>query len=87
MYPSNLPLSERARAYLNLGVGLLGVEADANGEEVVGVAAARELHAARLVGRVYHRKLQRTKARFVKIEKRGCVIRPKKWTEYSNFPP
>ena len=45
-------------AYLNLGVGLLGVEADADGEEVVGVAAARELHAARLVGRVYHRKLK-----------------------------
>ena len=44
--------------YLNLGVGLLGVEADANGEEVVGVAAARKLHAARLVSRVYHRKLQ-----------------------------
>ena len=46
--------------YLNVGVGLLGVEADADGEEVVGVAAARELHAARLVGRVYHRKLKQT---------------------------
>ena len=44
--------------HLNLGVGLLGVEADADGEEVVGVAAARELHAARLVRRVYHRKLE-----------------------------
>ena len=46
------------KTYLNLGVGLLGVEADADGEEVVGVAAARELHAARLVRRVYHRKLK-----------------------------
>ena len=50
--------SNSVHTYLNLGVGLLGVEADADGEEVVGVAAARELHAARLVGRVYHRKLK-----------------------------
>ena len=56
--PAFFTIPVLVNTYLNLGVGLLGVEADADGEEVVGVAAARELHAARLVGRVYHRKLK-----------------------------
>lgn len=42
---------------LQLRIGLLGVELDLNGEKVVGISAAAELHGAALVRGVYHRKL------------------------------
>ena len=39
---------------LNARIGLLGIEADPDGEKVVGVSAATELHAAALVVGVDH---------------------------------
>ena len=51
---------ERMRSditHLDFREGLLGVEGDPDGEEVVGVAAAGELHGAAAVAPVNHRQL------------------------------